>query len=298
MSPALPYQPHQLPRQERLDIAGRQRHLLRWGPNDAPLLLMLHGWMDCAATFQFVVDAMKEGWQMVAPDLRGFGHSEWDSESYYFPDYLADLDALLDTIAPEGPVKLLGHSLGAMVAGLYAGVRPDRVKRLMLVEGFGLPDTRPEDAPARYTRWLRERRNPPSFDVLPGFDTVARRLMQRNPHLRADRAAWLARQLAEPVEGGVRYLADPKHKMVNPILYRLEEAKAVWRRIHCPVLWVRAGDVDEHPMAQGVAATLDERRACFANLSEVVIPQCGHMVQWDQPERLAETLQHWLAQHG
>ncbi|HJV06411.1 MAG TPA: alpha/beta hydrolase [Chromobacteriaceae bacterium] len=279
-------------RSETCLINQRRYHVRHWGPADAPLLVLLHGWMDCSATFQFTVDALQHEWHVLAPDWRGFGHSQWNDGSYYFPDYLADLDALLARYSDNQPVRLVGHSMGAMIAGIYAGVRPERIAQLALVEGFGLSQTQPEEAPGRYARWLKETACTPAFNPIRDLPQVAAKLMERSPHLSLPRAQWLAQQLTRP-DGAqqLAYLADPRHKMVNPVLYRLEEAKACWRRIQAPVLWVIGGDMLEHPMAKGVFDTLDERRACFPQRKEVVIAQAGHMVQWDQPQRLAETLE-------
>jgi len=285
---------HPPSRSEFLTVNGRRYHLRRWSNAEAPLLVMLHGWMDCSATFQFLVDALGDGWQVAAPDWRGFGLSQWNDGSYYAPDYQVDLDDLLEQLSPNAPVRLIGHSMGAMIAGLYAGIRPERVAKLALVEGFGLTETRPAEAPGRYARWLRESRQESAYSPLASLDEVAVKLVERNPGMSADRARWMAEQLTEPRSNGLVYRADPRHKMVNPVLYRLEEAKACWRRIACPVQWVIGGRMWDHPMARGVFDTLDERRACFADLREVTIAGAGHMIQWEQPERLAEELAAFL----
>jgi pimeloyl-ACP methyl ester carboxylesterase len=252
--------------------------------------------MDSSATFQFLVESFERDWHVVAPDWRGFGDSEWNRGSYYPADYLADLDALLEQLSPDRPVLLAGHSMGAMVAGLYSGIRPERVRALALIEGFGLTDSKPEEAPGRYARWLRELRQPPAFLPLATLETIAAKLVERNPRLRPDRARWLAEQLTrlDPQSGQWVYRADPRHKMVNPILYRLREAQACWRRIACPVQWIMGGDMWDHPMAKGVFDTLDSRRSCFAKLSEVTIAEAGHMIQWEQPQALASALETFL----
>jgi pimeloyl-ACP methyl ester carboxylesterase len=126
---------------------------------------MVHGWMDVAASYQFVVDALSDafaqGRQIIAPDWRGYGQTALPgTDNYWFPDYLADLDTLLDHYAPEQPVDLVGHSMGGNVVMLYAGVRPQRIRRLINLEGFGMPATRPSQAPGRYWRsgWTTSRR--------------------------------------------------------------------------------------------------------------------------------------------
>ncbi|MEQ6289380.1 alpha/beta fold hydrolase [Vogesella sp. GCM10023246] len=293
MTPA--YQPRRQPRSEQLTLNQHAYHILRWGDPAAPALFMLHGWMDCAATFQFVVDQLDERWQVIAPDWRGFGDSAWNSGSYYSPDYLADLDALLQHYSPHAAANVVGHSMGAMVSGLYAGIRPERVARLALLEGFGLPPSRPAEAPGRYGNWLKEKRQPPAFAPLGGIEELASKLLGRNAFLSPPAARFMAAALTRWQDGALQYRADPRHKMVNPVLYRLEEAMACWRRISAPVLWVVAEEALATPMARGIAPTLAERRACFTDLQEVHIAQAGHMVQWEQPAAVASALQHFFA---
>ena len=115
---------------------------------------MLHGWMDVGASFQFLVDALKRDWFVIAPDWRGFGRSEWCPDGYWFVDYLADLEALLDHFSPGEPARVVGHSLGGNVACLFAGIRPARVSRAISLDGFGIPAEGPELAPDKIAKWL------------------------------------------------------------------------------------------------------------------------------------------------
>ena len=142
-----------------LDIRGLRYHVRTWGDASAPKIFLMHGWMDVSASFQFVVDEFRHDWHVIAPDWRGFGLSEWTREGYWFPDYIADLDALLEHLQPESPALLVGHSMGGNVANLYAGIRPERVAKLVLAEGFGLPPTKAEKAPERYVLDQPDRRN-------------------------------------------------------------------------------------------------------------------------------------------
>src|SRR5690606_8764498 len=106
-------------------------------------VVLLHGYMDAGATWQFLVDHLPESWSCVAPDWRGFGGTEWAAGGYWFPDYFADLDALLDVLVPGGRACVIGHSMGANVAMMYAGIRPQRLAWLANLEGFGLPPLSP-----------------------------------------------------------------------------------------------------------------------------------------------------------
>ncbi len=139
-------------RSEFIPIRGHQYHVHVWGapqPGIAPLV-MVHGWMDVGASFQFVVDAMQTGRHIIAPDWRGYGLTTGPAtDNYWFPDYMADLDFLLDHYAGDQPVDLLGHSMGGNVVMVYAGVRPQRIRRLINLEGFGMPTTASAQAPGR-----------------------------------------------------------------------------------------------------------------------------------------------------
>lgn len=286
-SPIRPY------RTETAQLRGMPHRLCRWGNPGGAKIVLLHGWMDCAATFQFLIDAAPPvllEYDLLALDWRGFGQSSWAAQGYYFPDYLADLDALLARYSPEQPATLLGHSMGGIVACLYAGIRPERVAQVVSLEGFGLPATEPEQAPTRYRRWLDEIVEPAQEKTLPNLEAVAQRLQKINPRLVPERARWLAEELATGQGDEIRYRADPRHKWVNPVLYRLEEAMACWRHISAPTTWV-AGD--EARLLHWLKEDADQfamRRACFGQMRYLTLPDSGHNLQHDAPEAVAKIL--------
>jgi pimeloyl-ACP methyl ester carboxylesterase len=279
-----------------VDVRGLRYHVRTWGDASHPQLWLLHGWMDVSASFQFVVDALEREWHVIAPDWRGFGASEWAPGGYWFADYLGDLDVLLQRLAGDAPVNLVGHSMGGNVAGLYAGVRPARIRRLALLEGFGLPRTSPAAAPERFAKWLDDIAAPPAFNPYPSWTEVEDRLMHNNPRLTRERARYLAQHwAARSDDGSIRLASDPAHKMVHPILYRLDEALACWRRISAPVLWVWGDGAWMRKWFKTGDEDLAERRAAFADLTEVRLEECGHMMHFDQPEKLARVLEDFLA---
>ena len=269
-------------------IRNLRYHVRTWGDAGAPKIFLLHGWMDMSASFQFLVDSFERNWHVIAPDWRGFGLTEWARDGYWFPDYYADLDALLDVYQPAAPVNLVGHSMGGNVACTYAGIRPQRVARLISLEGFGLSRTPSDKAPTRYERWLDQLCEPPEFRPYESFEAVAKRLQKNNPRLTDDKARFLAQHWAKQVAPGkVALHSDPSHKIVNPVLSRIEESLACWRRVTAPVLWI-AGAASMAPgWHADNAAQLTERKAAFRNFREVTIEDCGHMMHHDQPEQLA-----------
>jgi pimeloyl-ACP methyl ester carboxylesterase len=281
---------------EFVDVRGLRYHVRRWGHSHAPKLFLLHGWMDVSASFQFLVDALAGEWCILAPDWRGFGESAWSAESYLFAHYLADLEVLLDHYSPGEAANLVGHSLGGNVACIYAGVRPARVRRVVSLEGFGIQRTQAVEAPERYGRWLDEQRDPPRLSAYPSLERVAWRLKKNNPRLTDERAAYLARHWSRHADDGVVVLkADPRHKMKSPVLYRLEEAMACWRRVRAPVLWIEGGVSPIRGWLQEDEAGFAARKREFPDLRHAVVPGAGHMLHHDAPEAIARLVEAFVA---
>lgn len=314
-------------RSEFVPVRTHLYHLRQWGQavEGLPPLVLVHGWMDVAASWQFMVDALVDtalaGRHIVAPDWRGFGltrerHAPGDRPSdyghadhYWFPDYLADLDQLIAHVntqqgrAPDAPVDLVGHSMGGNVAMLYAGVRPQRIRRLVNLEGFGMPASRPSQAAGRYAKWLDAlatmQRGELTLNTYEDVDGVARRLMKTNPRLAADRALWLAHHWAAPnAQGRWEILGDPAHKVINAQLYRVEEVLEIWRRITAPVLAVEATDdslAQWFRQGEYTLAEYHERLQAVPDHRVEVIQDAGHMLHHDQPQALARLLETFLA---
>ena len=292
------YSPRRAPGSLRRDIRGVSHHFTQWrGPPraDGPPLLLLHGFLDCSATFQFLADELSPARSLLAPDWRGFGESAWSPQGYWFPDYFADLEAILDAVAPGTPVDIVGHSMGGNVAMMYAGLRPERVRRLVSLEGFGLVTIAPERAPQRYREWLDQLREPEAASVFPSLEVFAGVLRKRNPRLPADRADFVARAWCEVLpDGRVRPRFDPAHKRVNPILYRREEAAACWAALRAPLLYVEGAESDFRSRLQG-AGDPGRMREWVPQLEPRVVPAAGHMVHHDQPAAVARLIEEFLA---
>lgn len=281
---------------ERVVVRGLEYAVRRWGPVDAPQLFLLHGWMDSSPTFQFVVDALREDWQIIAPDWRGFGGSTWLGHSYWFPDYYADLDALLDHYSPGRPARLVGHSMGAAVAGAYAGLRPPRVGQLVMMDFLGLKPPPEADAPLLLGKWLDVQAQPPRLPTHADHAAFARRLCAVNPRLRPERAEFLARHVGRvAADGRVEMACDPWHKVPSPFVYRIEDAMACWRQVTAPTLMLFAGQGYVNDRFGDAPAELRHRLDCFAKHRVVTITDAGHNLQHDQPEQVAAALEAFLS---
>ena len=281
-------------------------HVRHWGPDTSPLptLVLLHGWMDVSASYQFTVDALQHERRIIAPDWRGFGLTTGAPVDHYvFADYLADLDLLLDHYAPGEAIDLVGHSMGGNVAMMYAGVRPERIRRLVNLEGFGLPATRPDQAPKRYAQWIDEIKQLHTGDMaLKGYDSqdgVARRLMKTNPRLSEDKAQWLAGHWAQPnAQGQWEILGDPAHKITSAQLYRLDEAMELYKNITAPVLAVEASDDSLSQWWKGryTLGEYHQRLTHVRNCRTAVVHDAAHMLHHDQPAQVARLIEEFLEQ--
>ncbi|WP_089417349.1 alpha/beta fold hydrolase [Vitreoscilla filiformis] len=298
-------------RSVHLPVRGWHYHLTVWGEvslitPERPALVLCHGWMDVGTSFQFLVDALAalEGPTrcIIAPDWRGYGRTQGPAcDNYWFPDYLGDLEALLHHpelgLPANLPIDLLGHSMGGNVAMMYAGIRPQRIRRLINLEGFGMPASRPEQAPARLAQWLDALATPQYLKSYASLADVAERLCHNNPRLSRARAEWLAPHWATQREDGRWHLlSDPAHKRIGAQLYRVEEVLACWRHITAPVLWMD-GDLtdtrqwwgDRYPRSE-----FEQRLSHVPHVKRHRLSPCGHMLHHDQPEAVAAHLLDFL----
>jgi pimeloyl-ACP methyl ester carboxylesterase len=286
---------HSVSRSERIPVGAIHYNVRHWGPPGAPLLFLLHGWMDSSPTFQFVVEALGGEWHVIAPDWRGYGASTWLGRPYWFADYYADLDALLHHYSSVAPARLVGHSMGASIAAAYAGARPERVSGLVMLDFLGLPEAGPDEAPTRLRHWLETLDDPPALRSYADCGELARRLRYSNPRLSAERAEFLARECGcVTPEGRVVLACDPWHRHPAPVPYQVADAMACWCAIMAPVrlLVAEQGYVTER-FADN-AADLARRLACFSRLSREDIADCGHNLHHDQPERVAAAIENFF----
>ncbi|MFO0550549.1 MAG: alpha/beta hydrolase [Polyangiaceae bacterium] len=277
---------------QRVRVNGLEYALHRFGEPardrfpERRTLLLLHGFLDAGATWDRVAPhLLAAGYDVVAPDLRGFGSTEWIGSGgyYHFPDYVADVEDLVASLAPAW-LGVVGHSMGGGVAALYAGTRPDRVRKLAILEGLGPMDEPPALAVDRMRRWLEDRRRVVDRQPRPLGDLEAAtdRLAASHPRLDRDllrsRAALLTRALPS---GELAWSWDPLHRTASPTPFSGRVFESFLRAITCPVLFVDGGPTGWHPPDE------DERLATIAELTKRSLPDAGHMMHWSHPDELA-----------
>jgi pimeloyl-ACP methyl ester carboxylesterase len=264
---------------------GLTYNVLDWdGPGDLTFVLV-HGFSDLAFSWTPVAERLAAHGHVIAPDLRGHGDSDWIGPGgyYHFFDYLADLDSVIRALA-RPRVVLVGHSMGGSICGYYAGMRPDRLAGLVLLEGLGPPDQSEAVLPTRTASWIeawgaaRTKQR-----VMPTIDEAIARLRKHDHLLDAHYARTLAVAGTRAVPGGFTWKHDPLHMTMGPYPYRLDVAMQFWRRVICPTLLVDGADSRLNlPLAERA-----RRREAFLNHRHIVVGGAGHAVQRHQPAEVA-----------
>lgn len=280
-----------MPPEDYTIVVNRLRqHLLRWG-DAGPLVVLLHGFLEHAHVWDLVAPTIAAaGFRVAALDWRGHGDSEWVGAGgyYHFPDYVADLDGVVRALG--GAAALVGHSMGAGAALLYAGTEPSRIGALACIDALGPPDMRADDVPDRYRAWLTdlERATARRRPIVTLAEATAR-LRERFPHFSETVAAHLARHGTREEPGGRTWKFDPLHQTRAPTPYYVAQARPFWRRVTCPVLYVAGA---ESPFR--LAADDEAERLATLHAQKLTLDGVGHHPHLEAPGRLAEALLDFL----
>lgn len=291
---AEPYVPRRAAqRSERVGREGRIG-LTRWGSPDAAPVFLLHGWMDCAAAWQLLVDRLPDDWPLLAIDWPGYGRSDRHDQHYWFPEHLAELDWLLEEFSPERPARIIGHSMGGTIASMYAGVRPERVAWLVNMEGIGMPELPPGQLPELITGWLAALRTPPQARRYPDLEELATALCRANPCLPIANARYLAAAWTRPVAGGFEMLADPRHQMRSPMRYSRAELEACWSQVRAPQLLLYGAESGHSRRVLGTDLPTGLQKLMPALVIRA-ISEAGHLMPYEQPEQVARAIVQFAA---
>jgi pimeloyl-ACP methyl ester carboxylesterase len=282
------YRPRRAPRHEQRLLRDLRHRVTWWGEPSTDPIVLLHGWGDSAETWQFLVDELPDEWSCMALDWRGFGRTEWPRHGYWFPDYFADLEALLEQVCPHAPARVIAHSMGGNVATMYAGIRPERIAWIVNLEGIGLPRNSPEEAPARYAEWLDQLKTPARDRRYATLEVLIDFLIARNPRMPRERADYLARAWSTADDDGtLRLTFDPRHRNVNPVLFQRPEAEACWKRCTAPVLLVLGERSQIRTRVHPENVTTEYFHAMFRDIRVASLANVGHMMHVEDPAAIA-----------
>ena len=289
------YSPLKPSRSEFIDLRGKRYHIHRWGNPNAPQLFMLHGWMDVAASFQFIVDELADDWSIIAPDWSGYIDSEARQGAYYLTEYLADLDMLLEHYSPNQPATVVAHSMGASIATLYAGVRPERINYLVNIEGVG-PIRGMVPHPADMIGdWLTAQREPKQGLFYNSVDDFADKLMRGNKKLSLANALFLAKAFVAPNPEG-RYLVqvDESVRAKLPLYLHREQIEEIWQRVSAKMLFLRGSLSFIHKAMEADEGGALASFTHIAHFQEYLFEGATHNMHHEIPRDIAQQIELFI----
>ncbi len=281
------------PRSETYESQRLKLHYSIWGnPSDAkPPLLLIHGGQDHSRNWDFVAERLEDRYTIYAPDLRGHGDSNWSIGGMYgFPEFTLDVAVLADMI--PGKLTIIGHSLGGGIALQYAGTVPEKVEKLVSVEGWGPPMQEHRPAHVRMREWLGhmrdvERRQPRRYATI---EEATKRMRDANPHLTPEMARHLTEHGANQNEDGTfTWKFDNYVRIWAPFEFNLDDAMEIWSLITAPTLLIKGAEswaVD--PDKSGRAEVIKDHET-------VIIQKAGHWVYHDQLDEFMTHIERFLA---
>ena len=270
-------------RERFVSVRGLNICLCEWGEQGDPIVLCMHGYLDQGAAWARVGERFaEEGYHFIAPDARGHGRTDHApaGSDYHFPDYLSDLEGLLDALEVS-KVLLIGHSMGGTVASLYAGVRPERIAALGVVEGLGPPEEDLATLADKIRLHLDQIRNLKPHRVMADASAAAERLRRLSPGLSDEFSQSLALRSTVEVEGGVVWRWDPLHRTRIPSVFSKDSYIAAIRRITAPVTLIY-GEQSWYQFPD-----LSERESALKHFVSHTLPG-GHNLHIDSPKEVAD----------
>ncbi|VEP13142.1 Polyketide synthase family protein [Hyella patelloides LEGE 07179] len=277
-----------------VNIRGLRVCLCTWGPKEGPVILCVHGILEQGAAWSEVALRLAQrGYRVIAPDLRGHGKSDRVGKggSYNLIDFLGDIDAIVEVLAGRA-FTLVGHSLGSVVAAIFASVRPQSVKNLVLIETILPTEAREEDAVQQLATHLDYLASPPEHPVFPDVEAAAERLRQTTPALSKSIAMMLAERITEPCEGGVRWRWEPLLRTRAGIGFNgigRSRYLGLLKRIQAPITLVY-GDRSNFNRNED----LTEQQSAMPDAEKVVLSG-GHNLPLEAPSGLARIISSAVA---
>ncbi|KRP31179.1 MAG: alpha/beta hydrolase [OM182 bacterium BACL3 MAG-121001-bin29] len=272
-------------------------HYVDWGNPDGPPMLLIHGGRDHCRNWDWVAEHFAKDYHIIAPDLRGHGDSQWEASGNYTQiSYVYDIAKLLQQKNMHD-VTVIGHSLGGAIALMYTALFPERVKKLVAIEGMGpSPSLAAKQAEIsindRVRSWVDDMRKlsgrlPRRYDTL---DDAFKRMRDENPHLSEEQARHLTLHGANQNEDGTySWKFDNYVRVFSMSGLPNEEVKKMYGEISCPTLLMRG----EESWASDPVA--DGRTQCFnCPIEYQSFANAGHWVHHDQLDGFVDRVSEFL----
>lgn len=302
------------PGSAQVDANGVTLNVYTLGDPAKRPLVMLHGMRDVALNLLPIAERLSHDYRVLLPDLRGHGRSARPG-NYALPQYLFDLHCVFSQLLANPafgvdqpqPAALFGHSLGGQIVSRFAALFPQLVAAAIIVEGLGPPDRTMDPATAMSAEGdmlIQTLGIPARSRALPGVEFAAERLRANNPRLQPDLALTIARRATESDEAGnLHWAFDPRVRSVflggAPL-----DGERYWSALRCPTLiisgqlaadyWRGAVPAGADWQGEFAAGELEARLALFPDHEHLAFEHSGHMVHFDEPERLAEAVEDFL----
>jgi pimeloyl-ACP methyl ester carboxylesterase len=271
-----------------------------WGEPTNPKLFLIHGFLDVGSSFQYMAQYLSKRYHCIAPDLRGFGHTQHSNNplGYFFPEYIADLHALFNHYAEGEKLKVVGHSMGGNIVSTYAGTFPEQVSHFINIEGFGVKNMKADDGPKRLKKWVEGLAHLPLYTEYSSLEELVSKLVKRNSRVQTEVALTWAKEMTTRSEGKIKLTADPRHRWVNPYLFQLENAYPFWENITAQCLLVSAEKSEFKKWLEDENG-LEQRLSHYPAHSQTKeVKECGHMVHLEKPEELSQYIVEFLESSG
>lgn len=271
-------------------------HYADWGNPTAPPLILVHGGRDHCRSWDWVAEELRDDWHVIAPDLRGHGDSAWSADGNYdMTSFVYDLAQLVHQLDEE-QVTIVSHSMGGNVSLRYAGLYPERVRKLVAIEGLGpspkVLAERAAVAPAQRLRaWIDNKRQaagriPKRYAT---FEEALERMRTENAYLTAEQAEHLTvHGMNRNEDGSWSWKFDNHLNVWNNVDLPHEDVVSLWEAITCPLLLLYgANSWASNPERDG-------RSRHFRNAKVVEYENAAHWLHHDQFDRFVADLKAFL----